>query len=162
MANNKENYAILLEEHYKEKDNVSNTMIGKNTQTETDDQFSDGVHHHSSSKHGWKFNMKTSENRHRLSFWVTYWPLLLTIGAFVMLVTFHLWFTLHLQRKVELLQTKVDALSTFDLEEIRAQLGHLYNLCDDCEQMKISLSEKIDFDDQDQVCANILHSPSII
>jgi hypothetical protein len=62
------------------------------------------------------------------------WPLLLAVAAAcVALVTCHLWFTWHLQRKVEALQSRVQSLaSTRDLDELRAQLRNLHdNLVDD-------------------------------
>lgn len=59
------------------------------------------------------------------------WPLLIAVStACVALVTFHLWFTWHLQRKVEALQSRVETLSTLDLEELRVQLRNLYDLYD--------------------------------
>ncbi|XP_046455582.1 uncharacterized protein LOC124203051 isoform X2 [Daphnia pulex] len=57
------------------------------------------------------------------------WPLLLAVAAAcVALVTCHLWFTWHLQRKVEALQSRVQSLaSTRDLDELRAQLRNLHD-----------------------------------
>jgi hypothetical protein len=81
------------------------------------------------------------------------WPLLIAIStACVALVTFHLWFTWHLQRKVEALQSRVETLSTLDLEELRVQLRNLYDLYDGGNtELKNSLLEQQTFAEKNQV-----------
>ena len=80
------------------------------------------------------------------------WPLLLAVStACVALVTFHLWFTWHLQRKVEALQSRVESLSTLDLEELRVQLRNLYDLYDGGTELKNTLLEQHVFAGKNQV-----------
>lgn len=137
---NEENYAVLLEDHDREKDLVSTDGTGGKRQVEHIDR--------SRCRKGWQLNHKTNE---RSSSCFTSSSMLLAIGVIVTLVTLHLWFTFHLQRKVDALQAKVDSLSTFDLQEVRLQLRHLYDQCDECTQLKISLTDKDYFTDQDHV-----------
>ncbi|EFX85684.1 hypothetical protein DAPPUDRAFT_98210 [Daphnia pulex] len=72
--------------------------------------------------------IKRNKERRCHQHYVT-WPLLLAVAAAcVALVTCHLWFTWHLQRKVEALQSRVQSLaSTRDLDELRAQLRNLHD-----------------------------------
>ena len=80
------------------------------------------------------------------------WPLLIAIStACVALVTFHLWFTWHLQRKVEALQSRVETLSTLDLEELRVQLRNLYDLYDGGTELKNNHPEQHVFAEKNQV-----------
>lgn len=59
------------------------------------------------------------------------WSFLLAMSAACMVVlTFHLWITWHLQQKVVALQVQVDSLSALDLNEMRTQLRDLYDLRD--------------------------------
>jgi len=59
------------------------------------------------------------------------WSFLLAMSAACLVVlTFHLWITWHLQQKVVALQVQVDSLSALDLNEMRTQLRDLYDLRD--------------------------------
>lgn len=79
------------------------------------------------------------------------WPLLLAVSLtfLFILLTFHLWFTWHLHRKVVAIQTRIESLSTLDLEELRSQLRYLYDLCEDNTAIRDGLSG--DFANSDQV-----------
>lgn len=79
------------------------------------------------------------------------WPLLLAVGvACVALVSFHLWFTWHLQRKVEVLQSRVESLSNVEFEELRVQLRNLYDLYDASAEMKNGHLGHLAFADRNQ------------
>ena len=112
-ANNKEKYAVLVEDHKDDKSKEEMRAIGVRPTRQLES----------------KRVVKNGRSQ-RLPSCIT-WPLLLAIStACVALVTFHLWFTWHLQRKVDVLQTRVDALTTVDLQDLRAQLRNLYELYD--------------------------------
>lgn len=85
------------------------------------------------------------------------WPLLLAVGvACVALVSFHLWYTWHLQRKVEVLQSRVESLSNVEFEELRFQLRNLYDLYDASAEMKNGHLGHLAFADRNQVsCSHI-------
>lgn len=85
------------------------------------------------------------------------WPLLLAVGvACVALVSFHLWFTWHLQRKVVVLQSRVESLSNVEFEELRVQLRNLYDLYDASAEMKNGHLVHLAFADRNQVsCSHI-------
>lgn len=87
------------------------------------------------------------------------WPLLFVVGtACVALVSFHLWFTWHLQRKVEVLQSRVESLSTHELEDLRVQLRNLYDLYDGSAEMKNGHLGQLSFSERNQVnCSSIFN-----
>lgn len=59
------------------------------------------------------------------------WSLLLALSTTCLIVvTFHLWFTWHLQLKVAALQAQVDTLSPLDFQELRKQIRDLNELRD--------------------------------
>lgn len=142
---NKDKYAVLVEDHSKDDRQQQQEIrpIGGRGFRRPSNQQQQQLE--SASK-------RTKKGRcQRLPSCMT-WPLLLAIStACVALVTFHLWFTWHLQRKVEILQTRVDTLTTLDLEDLRAQLRNLYDLYDGNTEMKDDLPAQSAFDDQDQV-----------
>lgn len=68
--------------------------------------------------------------------------LLLTMSlTCIGLVSFHLCFTWHLQRNLEDLQTRVELLSTLDMEDLRTQLRLLHDKC--TVGMKIDLNPSV-------------------
>lgn len=146
---NKEKYAVLLEDYSKEE-----AMVATMTRQNAKEEFGQVERDLTKSKTGRPSSRLESAAKRkkgqRLPDCIT-WPLLLAVSTtFIALVTFHLWFTWHLHRKVEALHSRVESLT--ELDEIRSQLRYLYQLCDDT--TKMGLSDQIQLANIDQVGLN--------
>lgn len=138
---NKEKYAVLLEDYSKEEAIVA-TMTRQNAKEEFGQVEKDLTPKTGRPSSRPESAPKRKKGRcQRLPHCIT-WPLLLAVSTtFIALVTFHMWFTWHLHRKVEALQSRLESV---DLDELHSQLRYLYDLCDDSAMTKIDLPEKLD------------------